>query len=410
VLSGGRTDLYPDGPPELSFTHARTSFPPLRRANPEVAMEGMKVLGHTSVIALAIALASCSTWNSMSKSEKTGTAVGATGGAVAGAAVGGPAGAVVGAGVGGAAGHEVGESPSSKTAAAGTAVGAAHVSSDVVRSAQQALNDRGYRTGAIDGVFGPDTQSAVVNFQRAQNIQQTGTLDPRTLAALGVSEQSTNGAGRQTDTASSPTSSSGNHNGQSASNTNGSTSRNGNERMQSANSANQRMPSENSGNRREQSAKNNEPTNASGAANSMTRSDLIRSAQQALNDQGFDAGAVDGIYGPHTRSAVRDFQQAKGITQNGNLDRETLAKLGVLDEESNASSNGQPSQPSSRNVAGNDMQSQPGGNQAGTQSNGANANSMQSSGMKSSSMQSSSMDSSYPPPSNGNSDKSKSGM
>ena len=36
-------------------------------------------------------------------------------------------------------------------------------------------------------VYGPGTHHAVVRFQQAQGLSQTGTLDAQTLSALGVS-------------------------------------------------------------------------------------------------------------------------------------------------------------------------------------------------------------------------------
>src|SRR5918999_3116079 len=75
-------------------------------------------------------------------------------------------------------------------AAAGMASASAadtlYVDSQVLRQVQKTLNDRGYRTGGIDGRMGPQTQAALVNFQRAEKMQPTGKLDRQTLAKLGV--------------------------------------------------------------------------------------------------------------------------------------------------------------------------------------------------------------------------------
>ena len=57
--------------------------------------------------------------------------------------------------------------------------------------------------------------------------------------------------------------------------------------------------------------------------------ETVRSAQTALNDQGYSAGAVDGQWGPNTQNAVRRFQGDKGLTQSGTLDDATLNALGV---------------------------------------------------------------------------------
>src|SRR5688572_20093006 len=64
-----------------------------------------------------------------------------------------------------------------------------YVDSQTVRQVQKILNDRGFRTGGVDGRMGPQTQAALVNFQRAEKLQPTGKLDRQTLAALGVHDQ-----------------------------------------------------------------------------------------------------------------------------------------------------------------------------------------------------------------------------
>jgi peptidoglycan hydrolase-like protein with peptidoglycan-binding domain len=55
----------------------------------------------------------------------------------------------------------------------------------------------------------------------------------------------------------------------------------------------------------------------------------VKSAQKALKDKGFDPGPIDGIHGPRTSAAVRDFQKAENITVTGQLDDATMAKLQV---------------------------------------------------------------------------------
>jgi peptidoglycan hydrolase-like protein with peptidoglycan-binding domain len=56
----------------------------------------------------------------------------------------------------------------------------------VVRAVQQALNDKGFNPGPIDGKWGPRTQAALAKFQKAQGITASRKLDDQTLAALGV--------------------------------------------------------------------------------------------------------------------------------------------------------------------------------------------------------------------------------
>ena len=125
-----------------------------------------------------VALAGCSTWHSMDKTE--GTVAGAAGGAVAGAVVGGPVGAVVG-GVGGAyAGNEVAgkeTTVSASTSSSSSAMPSSHYESGLVRSVQQSLNDKGYNAGPTDGQWGPATEDAVRRFQRASGLPETGQLE-----------------------------------------------------------------------------------------------------------------------------------------------------------------------------------------------------------------------------------------
>lgn len=55
---------------------------------------------------------------------------------------------------------------------------------DRVRGLQRDLADLGYPVGPIDGVFGPATRRAIVNFQEERRLPTTGTLDAATRAAL----------------------------------------------------------------------------------------------------------------------------------------------------------------------------------------------------------------------------------
>lgn len=76
---------------------------------------------------------------------------------------------------------------------------------------------------------------------------------------------------------------------------------------------------------------NNVNSSASGNTMKSQDRDTVREAQRALNDKGFSAGAADGIMGPHTEQALRDFQQSQGLGVTGSLDSPTLSALGVAD-------------------------------------------------------------------------------
>jgi hypothetical protein len=60
----------------------------------------------------------------------------------------------------------------------------------------------------------------------------------------------------------------------------------------------------------------------------MTTSDVM-AMQQALKDKGHDPGAIDGKMGPHTRAALKDYQQSEGLKVTGRLDSETRTRLGM---------------------------------------------------------------------------------
>lgn len=53
-----------------------------------------------------------------------------------------------------------------------------------VSDAQQRLHSLGYYNGAVDGIWGPDTQAAVERYQRNRGMMATARLDGATMAAL----------------------------------------------------------------------------------------------------------------------------------------------------------------------------------------------------------------------------------
>ena len=62
--------------------------------------------------------------------------------------------------------------------------------SDTVRSVQQALKDKGFDPGPVDGVNGPETRAALKKYQSQQNLTADGRLGPKTLDSLGVKQSS----------------------------------------------------------------------------------------------------------------------------------------------------------------------------------------------------------------------------
>lgn len=68
--------------------------------------------------------------------------------------------------------------------------------------------------------------------------------------------------------------------------------------------------------------------------------DQIRQLQQSLNDNGFDAGEVDGVFGTRTGAALRRFQSKAGLPPTGQLDAQTLTAVGHGDKIGTSSSSG----------------------------------------------------------------------
>lgn len=56
--------------------------------------------------------------------------------------------------------------------------------------------------------------------------------------------------------------------------------------------------------------------------------DPVATAQRELNAQGYNAGPVDGIYGPKTRTALLAFQEEHDLEQTGRPDPDTLEAMG----------------------------------------------------------------------------------
>lgn len=57
--------------------------------------------------------------------------------------------------------------------------------------------------------------------------------------------------------------------------------------------------------------------------------DKVKAIQEALKTKGFDPGAADGVIGPKTNQALRDFQKSQNLQVTGRIDEKTSSALGV---------------------------------------------------------------------------------
>jgi len=63
-------------------------------------------------------------------------------------------------------------------------------------------------------------------------------------------------------------------------------------------------------------------------ATSLKKSDIVQ-VQEALQQKGYYHGSIDGIIGPMTRKAIREYQKAEHLPETGQVDTQTASKLGV---------------------------------------------------------------------------------
>lgn len=160
---------------------------------------------------------------------------------------------------------------------------AGHRNSDV-KELQEYLKNEGHHNGAIDGVFGPVTASSLKSFQRAKSIGVDGVAGPITFSKMNL------GGGSSSSTVSSNSSGS---------------------------------PSSSVSSRLRQGDHGSE----------------VSSLQSTLKSKGFYSSSVDGVFGPVTAAAVKDFQRAAGIGVDGVVGPVTRKALNSSVTASSGSSN-----------------------------------------------------------------------
>ena len=139
-----------------------------------------------------------------------------------------------------------------------------------VFAVQHALMARGFNPGTVDGVYGPNTAAAVRAFQTANGLTASGIVCGQTYVLLNVGCQSV---------PSCPP-----------------------------------LPGD---------------CRVLFTANPFLRGADVLAVQQVLRAQGFYAGALDGIYGPNTATAVRNFQASRAILTTGNVCDGLYSTLGI---------------------------------------------------------------------------------
>lgn len=72
------------------------------------------------------------------------------------------------------------------------------------KGVQQALKDKGYDPGPVDGVMGARTKDAIKSFQTASNLQATGNINAETAQKLGVQSSSSQSLGGSSSKSAAP--------------------------------------------------------------------------------------------------------------------------------------------------------------------------------------------------------------
>ncbi len=155
--------------------------------------------------------------------------------------------------------------------------------SDAVRNMQSRLKKLGYYNGGVDGDFGASTEAAVKAFQNNNNLRADGVAGEGTLNKLYSDEAR---SARYSPTTATP-------------------------RNIAVTPIPKSTPVTNYVN------VTPSPNNEYVTLREGHSGTLVRNLQQALKDQGYLSGYVDGKYGNSTVEAVVRFQQNNGLSQDG---------------------------------------------------------------------------------------------
>lgn len=85
-----------------------------------------------------------------------------------------------------------------------------------------------------------------------------------------------------------------------------------------------------------------DPSLRSGMTGQQISSETVRQLQQALQSKGHNVGEIDGVMGPRTQQALRDYQQSQGLSVTGRADQRTMSSLGLTGGRSTGSSMREP--------------------------------------------------------------------
>jgi len=205
-------------------------------------------------------------------------------------------------------------------------------SKDAVCKVQQALMDKGFDPGPIDGVMGAKTRKALADFQSTNNLTASGQIDPQTEIALGTYVVPTEDTEREKPSATVPD-------------------------EFNVPPIKQDLPYEFDhpmGTLDEpiHQSRSQTPTPTQSTATSVAD---VRQLQMALKNRGYDPGEINGMVGSDTQSAIRQFQASNSLAVTGIFDSRTQTELGVTPATSAAQTDLELSAQASQKQAGTDI-------------------------------------------------------
>ncbi len=82
-----------------------------------------------------------------------------------------------------------------------------------------------------------------------------------------------------------------------------------------------------------QSSSGSSSTTQSQASGQAQSPEVVKQVQKQLNDKGYEVGAADGQAGPRTQAGVKKFQESEKLSATGRIDQQTLAALGINEQD-----------------------------------------------------------------------------
>jgi peptidoglycan hydrolase-like protein with peptidoglycan-binding domain len=168
------------------------------------------------------------------------------------------------------------------------------LSSGQIMSIQRRLNAAGYNV-SVDGQLGPQTSAAIRQYQRANNLAVTGNANAATLRAMADANVRSQAGYRDMG-----------YNDRAP-------------RYDNARTADRDLAY--------RDRRDGTYGQAEARFGNLTAGE-VRLIQEELRDEGYRI-ATDGVMGPNTRDAVRDFQRKNNLRATGNINARTLAALGL---------------------------------------------------------------------------------